>query len=186
MAFLHWYIGGTSIIHHDRCRRAAYKHPKMAPSWLKKNALKTSDNQRTRAAELTLRQSIYPLMLVTILFFLWVSSSLVSISLACSLTNRHPPGLLLRPPRHSQQALPKHLGHHQSSLVRPSSRLLRRLPSRLARPRQLVASTLRLQNRLHLGSLPIRCGSSHSMALHPTPQLRRFLRCNLHHWKRSG
>ncbi|KAL9078220.1 MAG: hypothetical protein Q9157_002873 [Trypethelium eluteriae] len=37
----------------------------------KKNSLKTSDHQRTRAAELTLRQSIYPLCLVTILFFLW-------------------------------------------------------------------------------------------------------------------
>lgn len=46
----------------------------MAPSWLKKNSLKTKDTQRTRAAELTLRQSIYPLILVTILFFLWVSS----------------------------------------------------------------------------------------------------------------
>lgn len=39
----------------------------------KKNSLKTSDNVRTRAAELTLRESIYPLCLVTILFFLWVS-----------------------------------------------------------------------------------------------------------------
>jgi len=33
--------------------------------------LKTRDDQRTRAAELTLRQSLYPLALVTILFFLW-------------------------------------------------------------------------------------------------------------------
>ncbi|KAF2475772.1 MFS general substrate transporter [Lindgomyces ingoldianus] len=37
----------------------------------KKNSLKISDNKRTRAAELTLRESIYPLCLVTILFFLW-------------------------------------------------------------------------------------------------------------------
>ncbi|KAI9688575.1 MAG: hypothetical protein M1822_001524 [Bathelium mastoideum] len=37
----------------------------------KRNSLKTSDHKRTRAAELTLRQSIYPLCLVTILFFLW-------------------------------------------------------------------------------------------------------------------
>jgi FHS family L-fucose permease-like MFS transporter len=45
----------------------------MAPSWLKKNSLKNRDDQRTKAAELTLRQSIYPIVLVTILFFLWVS-----------------------------------------------------------------------------------------------------------------
>jgi FHS family L-fucose permease-like MFS transporter len=39
----------------------------------KKRTLKVSDKERTNAAELTLRQSIYPLALVTILFFLWVS-----------------------------------------------------------------------------------------------------------------
>ncbi|GAB7325562.1 hypothetical protein MBLNU13_g09562t1 [Cladosporium sp. NU13] len=43
----------------------------MAPKWLKKNALKNRDDQRTNAAELTLRQSIYPIILVTVLFFLW-------------------------------------------------------------------------------------------------------------------
>jgi hypothetical protein len=47
----------------------------MAPSWLKKNTLKNRDDQRTKAAELTLRQSIYPIVLVTILFFLWVSEN---------------------------------------------------------------------------------------------------------------
>ncbi|KIN07912.1 hypothetical protein OIDMADRAFT_47793 [Oidiodendron maius Zn] len=36
-----------------------------------RRSLKSSDNERTKAAELTLRQSIYPLALVTILFFLW-------------------------------------------------------------------------------------------------------------------
>jgi hypothetical protein len=48
----------------------------MAPSWLKKNSLKNRDDQRTKAAELTLRQSIYPIVLVTLLFFLWVSGSI--------------------------------------------------------------------------------------------------------------
>ena len=43
----------------------------------KKQSLKVSDKARTNAAELTLRQSIYPLALVTILFFLWVCSFLV-------------------------------------------------------------------------------------------------------------
>jgi hypothetical protein len=38
----------------------------------KKHSLRTRDDKRTAAAELTLRESIYPLCLVTILFFLWV------------------------------------------------------------------------------------------------------------------
>lgn len=38
----------------------------------KKHSLRAGNN-RTRAAELTLRESIFPLCLVTILFFLWVS-----------------------------------------------------------------------------------------------------------------
>jgi FHS family L-fucose permease-like MFS transporter len=42
--------------------------------FFKKPTLRSRDDQRTRAAELTLRESIYPLLLVTILFFLWVSS----------------------------------------------------------------------------------------------------------------
>lgn len=38
-----------------------------------RSALKTSNDTITNAAQLTLRQSIYPLILVTSLFFLWVS-----------------------------------------------------------------------------------------------------------------
>lgn len=37
----------------------------------KRPTLRARDDRRTRAAELTLRESIYPLALVTILFFLW-------------------------------------------------------------------------------------------------------------------
>jgi len=39
--------------------------------FFKKSTLRHRDDKRTRAAELTLRESIYPLMLVTVLFFLW-------------------------------------------------------------------------------------------------------------------
>ncbi|KAH6904175.1 major facilitator superfamily domain-containing protein [Coprinopsis sp. MPI-PUGE-AT-0042] len=39
--------------------------------FFKRPTLRTRDDQRTSAAELTLRASIYPLCLVTILFFLW-------------------------------------------------------------------------------------------------------------------
>ncbi|KAH8729144.1 major facilitator superfamily domain-containing protein [Phaeosphaeriaceae sp. PMI808] len=39
--------------------------------FFKKPTLRNRDDERTRAAELTLRESLYPLFLVTILFFLW-------------------------------------------------------------------------------------------------------------------
>ncbi|KAL9580482.1 MAG: hypothetical protein Q9203_006283 [Teloschistes exilis] len=43
----------------------------MAILSFRKHSLRTRDDKRTPASELTLRQSIYPLCLVTILFFLW-------------------------------------------------------------------------------------------------------------------
>lgn len=43
----------------------------MASEFWKKRSLRTRDDTRTNAAALTLRQSIYPIFLVTILFFLW-------------------------------------------------------------------------------------------------------------------
>ncbi|OKP04968.1 L-fucose-proton symporter [Penicillium subrubescens] len=42
----------------------------MCAFW-KKRTFRVRDNNRTPAAELTLRQSLYPICLVTILFFLW-------------------------------------------------------------------------------------------------------------------
>jgi FHS family L-fucose permease-like MFS transporter len=43
----------------------------MSREFWKKRSLRVRDNQRTKAAELTLRESLYPICLVTILFFLW-------------------------------------------------------------------------------------------------------------------
>lgn len=40
-------------------------------AFLGSRSLKADDSRRTAAAELTLRQSILPLALVTVLFFLW-------------------------------------------------------------------------------------------------------------------
>ncbi|KAI1759084.1 MFS general substrate transporter [Hypoxylon sp. FL1150] len=39
--------------------------------FVQRRSLKARDDRRTRAAELTLRESIYPICLVTVLFFLW-------------------------------------------------------------------------------------------------------------------
>ncbi|KAL6877814.1 major facilitator superfamily domain-containing protein [Trichoderma longibrachiatum] len=40
-------------------------------SFFKERSLKANDKRRTKGAELTLRESIFPLALVTVLFFLW-------------------------------------------------------------------------------------------------------------------
>jgi len=40
-------------------------------SFWRKRSLRVRDDRLTKAAELTLRESIYPIALVTILFFLW-------------------------------------------------------------------------------------------------------------------
>lgn len=47
--------------------------------------LKAKDNSSTNAAELTLRQSVFPIILVTILFFLWGFSYGASIRSAIAL-----------------------------------------------------------------------------------------------------
>ena len=39
--------------------------------FMQRRSLKARDAKRTKAPELTLRQSLYPICLVTILFFLW-------------------------------------------------------------------------------------------------------------------
>ena len=76
----------------------------------RKHSLKISDDTRTKAAELTLRQSIYPICLVTSLFFLWVSGvppvGLQNINIDNNL------GLLIRSPRHVEQAFPEHFRNH--------------------------------------------------------------------------
>ena len=43
----------------------------LSKSFWQGRSLRTSDKKRTKAAELTLKESLYPICLVTILFFLW-------------------------------------------------------------------------------------------------------------------
>ncbi|KAF5258164.1 hypothetical protein FOXYS1_11280, partial [Fusarium oxysporum] len=40
-------------------------------TFFKKRSLKVSDDRVTKAADLSLRESIWPIALVTVLFFLW-------------------------------------------------------------------------------------------------------------------
>jgi MFS transporter, FHS family, L-fucose permease len=39
--------------------------------FVKRRSLRARDDKKTKAAELTLRESLYPICLVTVLFFLW-------------------------------------------------------------------------------------------------------------------
>lgn len=58
--------------------------------FLRSRSLKAKDGKRTKAAELTLRESIYPIALVTVLFFLWGFSygllDTLNVGLRCSLS----------------------------------------------------------------------------------------------------
>ena len=122
------------------CERSSIvtKAPRARPGkmgFFKKPTLRTRDDQRTSAAELTLRASILPLCLVTILFFLW--ACVYSEILAATSNNR--PGLLVRPHRHSEQAFPGRTQHHSRSFFRSASCLLWSLPTRFAGPCKLAA-----------------------------------------------
>ena len=108
-------------------------------AFLKRRSLRVSDKERTKAAELTVRQSIYPLCLVTILFFLWVRTSSTSASPFPSpfKSPDHSLGILLWPPRHLEQAFPKHASYNPRSFFRSPSCVFRvcfPFPSTLLNP----------------------------------------------------
>jgi hypothetical protein len=149
--------------------------------FFKKPTLRNRDDQRTRAAELTLRESIYPLMLVTILFFLWVSRLAFTLIRALA-TNPHS-GVLVRSYRHSEQALPRHPWYNPLSFFRPASGILRCIPSRFPWPCELDPPTLGLQSYFHLGSHTLWCWLIDCLAVPSIPLVWRLLRSHLRHWK---
>lgn len=72
-----------------------------------RSSLRVDNRKTTSAATLTLRQSLWPLSLVTILFFLWVCVTHVEQSHVLyqgdnhtKLNNFTPTGLRIRPPRY--------------------------------------------------------------------------------------
>ena len=119
----------------------------MAFFTIKKHSLRTRDDQRTKASKLTLRQSLYPLCLVTILFFLWVCTSLGPLRVA---VDRFAPGVFLWLARHLEQALPEYPPSLQSPLKRPSSRVFRWV---VVRANVALPSTTRLN--LSVGAYPL-------------------------------
>lgn len=141
--------------------------------------LRNRDDKRTRAAELTLRESIYPLMLVTILFFLWVCFISPIFTTACS----HPiAGLLLRSHRHTQQAFPGPARHHALPLIGSPSSILRCLPACFFGPRQLDLATLGIQGMLHLGPDALRNWCPSCLAMSCVSLVRWFLCCDIRRW----
>ncbi|KAK8215287.1 hypothetical protein M8818_001908 [Zalaria obscura] len=92
-----------------------------------------------------------------------------------------PPGLLLRPPRHPEQAFPEHAGHHPSALFWVTGSLFRSIPSSVAGPRKLDPAPLWLQARLHVGTVSVRRRSAGRLALYPASVFRRVLRRHLHY-----
>lgn len=140
--------------------------------FLKRPKLRSRDDQRTRAAELTLRESIYPLCLVTILFFLWVSRT---VAVAVVRPIDHSSGLLLRPHRHAEQAFPSHAWHHALPLVWAAGSILWRLPAGIAGPRKLAAATLGLQSHVHLGTDIVWHWLADRVAVSGIPVVWRFL-----------
>lgn len=143
--------------------------------FFKKPTLRTRDDQRTSAAELTLRASILPLCLVTILFFLWVRH------IPYQTTSLTRPGLLIRPHRHAEQALPSRAQHHARTLLRTASSLLRRVPACFAGPCELAAQTLGIQDRVYLGSVSVRHRRAADLAVSCVPLVRRVLRGDFCH-----
>ena len=150
--------------------------------FLKRPTLRSRDDQRTRAAELTLRESIYPLCLVTILFFLWVSYG--NARQQGEWTD-HYIGFLVRPYRYLEQALPGRPRHNSCSLVRLAGSILWRIPARFSRPCQLATAPLGLQSYLHLGALPLWFGVPACVAMSCIPVVWRLLRGYLRNRQRT-
>lgn len=148
--------------------------------FFKKPTLRTRDDQRTSAAELTLRASILPLCLVTILFFLWVRQFLCSITYLTSL------GLLIRPHRHAEQALPSRARHHARTLVGTAGSLLWRVPACFAGPCELAAQTLGIQDGVYLGLVSFWHGCAVDLAVSCVSLVWRVLCGDFCHWQWSG
>lgn len=78
--------------------------------FLRGKSLRARNDVRTSAAELTLRQSLFPIVLVTTLFFLWgFSYGRQAVKILTRLTL-----IDLRPAGYSKQAFPERPSHHKS------------------------------------------------------------------------
>jgi hypothetical protein len=147
--------------------------------FLRRPTLRSRDDQRTRAAELTLRESIYPLCLVTILFFLWVS---YDNALQQEYRINHYTGFLVRPYRYFEQALSGRPWHNACSLFWLAGSILWCIPARFTRTCQLATAPLGLQSHLHLGTVPIWFRLSACLAMSRLPFVWGLLRGYLRNW----
>ena len=145
----------------------------------RKHSLRTRDDQVTKASELSMREALLPVCLVTILFFLWVSCTRRQVLSKHTLTQRT--GSCIWPPRHPEQALPDPVGNIASSIIRSSSSVLRCLSCRVSWLCQLDPTPFRLQSRLHVRPVPLRYRCTADVARCNLSFLWWLLRCHLHH-----
>lgn len=94
--------------------------------WKSRSGFQIDNRQTTSAATLTLRQSLWPLTLVTMLFFLWVRTHSTQVH-SHPLTNTLL-GLCLRASGYTEQTLPEYPAYRSRPLSRSSSRVLWVLP----------------------------------------------------------
>lgn len=171
-----------------------------------RSGLRVDNRATTSAATLTLRQSLWPLTLVTTLFFLWVCCCIWSTERVLLL--RLQLGLCVWFTGHPQLPFPENPTYRPRSFSWSSSSLLRvrnlsmihilrrkrsprsgktqRIPPSLPRLRKLDPPQLRLQDRLYLRFVPIRHWRPMHVARRTKPILRRLLRCHIRHWIRTG
>lgn len=170
-----------------------------------RSGLRVDNRATTSAATLTLRQSLWPLTLVTTLFFLWVcycilfienppvKSSIRVLRMVCWT----PSTRISRKPYISTEAaqlvfkqptLGMEFLHNTHILLKknPHSNKTQRIPPSLPRLRKLDPAQLRLQDCLHLRSVPIRHWSPVHVARRAKSILRRLLRCHIRHWIGTG
>jgi hypothetical protein len=112
--------------------------------FFKKHSLRVG-NRITNAAGLTLRETIFPLFLVTILYFLWVRYNVRATITDLTVL----PGICVWSPRHPQQALSKHPGNYSNTLFRSPSSVFWRLSSSIIGIRQLGPTKIWLSRHLH-------------------------------------
>lgn len=172
-----------------------------------RSGLRVDNRATTSAATLTLRQSLWPLTLVTTLFFLWVGwlyfvqspPTKTSIRVLHMVywtpstpisrkpyTSTELVQLVFKQPTLGMKCLHNTHVEKKKKKKSPRSNKTQRIPPSLPGLCKLDPPQLRLQDRLHLRSVSIRHWSPMHVASRTKPILRRFLRCHIRHWIRTG
>lgn len=157
-------------------------------SFWKERSLRISDKKRTKAAELTLKESFYPLCLVTILFFLWGFSYGLLDTL-----NKHFQNTLGISKARSSGLQAAYFGCVE--LEFPSSsfavalcigaKYFQRISFGIYWSCSMDSATLQLSGSLYLGVVPLRDWCLTLYSCHNASLLCWILRLYFHYWQRT-